>query len=108
MQELTKMKYARQEANKTSCKPRAVHLEVPTAPLGMAYHPQCVSVKRCGGCCNSLSLECRPIKTTTVKKWVSMAESLHDYNNCPVRLSTIMAPIHVRVWLASLARLGFQ
>jgi hypothetical protein len=107
-QELKIMNQARLEARKTSCKPRAVHVAVPPAPLGMSYYPQCVSVKRCGGCCNSPLLECMPIKKTTVKKWVSMAESLHDYNNCPVRSSTLMVPIHVRVWLASLAGLGFQ
>lgn len=89
--ELTNIEHATLEAKKVSCKPRVVRLELPPAPLGTSYYPQCITAKRCGGCCHSTMLECRPINTTTVKKWVSTAVSLHNYSNCPMRSSALTA-----------------
>jgi hypothetical protein len=73
--EIKAMKAAMLEAQEVSCKPRSVLVELPAAPPGSSYYPQCVTVKRCGGCCNSALLECRPANITTVKKWVSTAET---------------------------------
>jgi hypothetical protein len=81
MQEITKIDHARLEAKKVFCKPRVVHVELPQALLGSWYYPQCVTAKRCGGCCNSALLECKPRNITIVKKWVSTSERLHDFNN---------------------------
>jgi hypothetical protein len=73
--EMRGMKAAMLEGKEVSCKPRAVAVDVPAASSGSSYYPQCVTARRCGGCCNSALLECRPVNTTTVKKWVSTAET---------------------------------
>lgn len=67
--EMKAMKAAMLEGKEVSCKPRAVLIELPAAPSGSSYYPQCVTAKRCGGCCNSALLKCRPVNITTVKKW---------------------------------------
>ncbi|XP_023714115.1 uncharacterized protein LOC111868013 isoform X2 [Cryptotermes secundus] len=67
--EMKAMNAALLEGKGASCKPRAVLVELPAAPSGSSYYPQCVTAKRCGGCCNSALLECRPVNITTVKKW---------------------------------------
>jgi hypothetical protein len=73
--EIKKMNAAMLGAKKVSCKPRAMPVELPPAPFGFLYHPNCVLVKRCGGCCSSVLLECRPVNITIVKKWVSTSDT---------------------------------
>ncbi|XP_072120127.1 vascular endothelial growth factor C-like [Mobula birostris] len=59
------------EWEKTQCKPREVCLDL-GKELGTAtnkfYKPPCVSVHRCGGCCNSEGLECVNVSTSFVSK----------------------------------------
>ncbi|XP_067899134.1 vascular endothelial growth factor C-like [Heterodontus francisci] len=59
------------EWEKTQCKPREVCLDV-GKELGTAtnkfYKPPCVSVHRCGGCCNSEGLQCVNVSTSYVSK----------------------------------------
>jgi hypothetical protein len=74
--EITKMNAARLGAKKVACKPRATLTELPPAAFGSTYYPQCVTVKRCGGCCNSALLECKPVNITIVTKWVRA----HSFN----------------------------
>ncbi|XP_072446596.1 vascular endothelial growth factor C-like isoform X5 [Chiloscyllium punctatum] len=55
------------EWEKTQCKPREVCLDV-GKELGTAtnkfYKPPCVSIHRCGGCCNREGLQCVNISTS--------------------------------------------
>ncbi|XP_072446591.1 vascular endothelial growth factor C-like isoform X1 [Chiloscyllium punctatum] len=59
------------EWEKTQCKPREVCLDV-GKELGTAtnkfYKPPCVSIHRCGGCCNREGLQCVNISTSYVSK----------------------------------------
>ncbi|KAM9477996.1 vascular endothelial growth factor C [Clarias gariepinus] len=59
------------EWRKTLCMPREVCLEVGKefgAPTNTFFKPPCVSVYRCGGCCNSEELQCMNITTSFVSK----------------------------------------
>lgn len=63
------------EWRKTLCMPREVCLEVGKefgAPTNTFFKPPCVSVYRCGGCCNSEELQCMNITTSFVSKTVSL------------------------------------
>lgn len=54
--------------------PREVCLDVGRefgAATNVFYKPPCVSVYRCGGCCNSEDLQCRNISTSYISKTVS-------------------------------------
>ncbi|KPP76120.1 hypothetical protein Z043_104567, partial [Scleropages formosus] len=59
------------EWRKTLCMPREVCLDVGKelgAPTNTFYKPPCVSVYRCGGCCNSEELQCMNTSTSYVSK----------------------------------------
>nr|QFZ96016.1 platelet-derived growth factor [Periplaneta americana] len=84
--DLTKMGIVSLEAKKMKCRPKKTAVELPEARYGYTYYPQCVSLQRCSGCCNSDLLECKPTKVTTVKKWILEMNSLLDYSK-PVLLS---------------------
>ncbi|KAL4640523.1 vascular endothelial growth factor C [Arapaima gigas] len=59
------------EWRKTQCMPREVCLDVGKelgAPTNTFYKPPCVSVYRCGGCCNSEELQCMNTSTSHVSK----------------------------------------
>ncbi|XP_075993041.1 vascular endothelial growth factor C [Genypterus blacodes] len=59
------------EWRKTQCMPREVCVDVGRefgAPTNIFYKPPCVSVFRCGGCCNSEDKQCRNISTGHISK----------------------------------------
>ncbi|KAK2852244.1 hypothetical protein Q7C36_007445 [Tachysurus vachellii] len=59
------------EWRKTLCVPREVCLDVGKefgAATNTFYKPPCVSVYRCGGCCNSEELQCMNISTSFISK----------------------------------------
>nr|XP_046164127.1 vascular endothelial growth factor C-like [Oncorhynchus gorbuscha] len=59
------------EWKKTQCMPREVCLDVGKefgAATNTFYKPPCVSVYRCGGCCNSEALQCMNISTSYISK----------------------------------------
>ncbi|NP_991297.1 vascular endothelial growth factor C precursor [Danio rerio] len=58
------------EWRKTLCMPRQVCLDVGKefGATNTFYKPPCVSVYRCGGCCNSEELQCRNISTSYISK----------------------------------------
>ncbi|XP_028646981.1 vascular endothelial growth factor C [Erpetoichthys calabaricus] len=59
------------EWRKTQCMPREVCLDVGKefgAAANTFFKPTCVSVYRCGGCCNSEGLQCMNISTSYVSK----------------------------------------
>ncbi|KAJ8335872.1 hypothetical protein SKAU_G00392140 [Synaphobranchus kaupii] len=65
------LKSIESEWRKTLCMPREVCLDVGRefgAATNVFYKPPCVSVYRCGGCCNSEELQCRNISTSYISK----------------------------------------
>ncbi|XP_048852028.1 vascular endothelial growth factor C isoform X2 [Brienomyrus brachyistius] len=59
------------EWRKTLCMPREVCLDVGKelgSPTNTFYKPPCVSVYRCGGCCNSEELQCMNVSTSYISK----------------------------------------
>ncbi|KAB5581348.1 hypothetical protein PHYPO_G00174580 [Pangasianodon hypophthalmus] len=59
------------EWRKTLCMPREVCLDVGKefgAATNTFFKPPCVSVYRCGGCCNSEELQCMNISTSFISK----------------------------------------
>lgn len=65
------------EWKKTQCMPREVCLDVGKefgAATNTFYKPPCVSVYRCGGCCNSEAHQCMNISTSYISKTVSCTQ----------------------------------
>ncbi|XP_010892767.1 vascular endothelial growth factor C isoform X2 [Esox lucius] len=65
------LKSIESEWRKTQCMPREVCLDVGRefgAATNTFYKPPCVSVYRCGGCCNSEERQCMNISTSYVSK----------------------------------------
>ncbi|XP_064181554.1 vascular endothelial growth factor C-like [Anguilla rostrata] len=66
------------EMERTACRPREVCLEVsreyPESPRHV-YVPRCVSVHRCGGCCNHEALHCSNSSHRLVNKTVSVSHT---------------------------------
>ncbi|XP_035273694.1 vascular endothelial growth factor C [Anguilla rostrata] len=65
------LKSIESEWRKTLCMPREVCLDVGRefgAATNVFYKPPCVSVYRCGGCCNSEELQCRNLSTSYISK----------------------------------------
>uniref|UniRef100_U3FAK1 Vascular endothelial growth factor C n=1 Tax=Micrurus fulvius TaxID=8637 RepID=U3FAK1_MICFL len=59
------------EWRKTQCMPREVTVDVGKesgATTNIFFKPPCVSIYRCGGCCNSEGLQCMNISTSYVSK----------------------------------------
>ncbi|KAG7461809.1 hypothetical protein MATL_G00195030 [Megalops atlanticus] len=59
------------EWRKTLCMPRQVCVDVGRefgAATNVFYKPPCVSVYRCGGCCNREELQCKNISTSYISK----------------------------------------
>lgn len=59
------------EWRKTQCMPREVSLDVGRefgSATSIIFKPSCVSVYRCGGCCNSEGISCMNTSTTYVSK----------------------------------------
>ncbi|XP_042326653.1 vascular endothelial growth factor C isoform X3 [Sceloporus undulatus] len=59
------------EWRKTQCMPREVCVDVGKesgATTNIFFKPPCVSVYRCGGCCNSEGLQCMNISTSYISK----------------------------------------
>jgi hypothetical protein len=48
-----------------------VSQEHPATGMGYIYHPACVPLWRCAGCCSDENLECHPLVTqnTTMQVW---------------------------------------
>lgn len=68
------------EWRKTQCMPREVCVDVGKefgATTNTFFKPPCVSIYRCGGCCNSEGLQCMNISTNYISKTVSS----HSYYN---------------------------
>ncbi|WZD65352.1 VEGF-E [Bovine papular stomatitis virus] len=42
------------------------------------YNPQCVTLTRCGGCCNDESLECVPTETSNVTMQIMTTSAYND------------------------------
>lgn len=62
------------EWRKTQCMPREVCVDVGKefgATTNTFFKPPCVSIYRCGGCCNSEGLQCMNISTNYISKTVS-------------------------------------
>lgn len=62
------------EWRKTQCMPREVCVDVGKefgATTNTFFKPPCVSIYRCGGCCNSEGLQCMNISTSYISKTVS-------------------------------------
>ncbi|MBN3326620.1 VEGFC factor, partial [Atractosteus spatula] len=65
------LKSIESEWRKTLCMPREVCLDVGKefgAATNTFYKPPCVSVYRCGGCCNSEEYQCRNLSTSYISK----------------------------------------
>ncbi|XP_038854799.1 vascular endothelial growth factor C-like [Salvelinus namaycush] len=65
------LKSIESEWKKTQCMPREVCLDVGKefgAATNTFYKPPCVSVYRCGGCCNSEAHQCMNISTSYISK----------------------------------------
>ncbi|KAJ8000936.1 hypothetical protein DPEC_G00185550 [Dallia pectoralis] len=65
------LKSIESEWRKTQCMPREVCLDVGRefgAATNTFYKPPCVSVYRCGGCCNSEERQCMNISTSYISK----------------------------------------
>ncbi|KAJ7399983.1 Vascular endothelial growth factor D [Pitangus sulphuratus] len=61
------------EWRKTQCMPREVCVDVGKefgATTNTFFKPPCVSIYRCGGCCNSEGLQCMNISTNYISKTV--------------------------------------
>ncbi|KAF7244071.1 Vascular endothelial growth factor C [Varanus komodoensis] len=59
------------EWRKTQCMPREVCVDVGKesgATTNIFFKPPCVSIYRCGGCCNSEGLQCMNISTSYISK----------------------------------------
>ncbi|KAL8207294.1 UNVERIFIED_CONTAM: hypothetical protein K2H54_053020 [Gekko kuhli] len=59
------------EWRKTQCMPREVCVDVGKefgATTNTFFKPPCVSIYRCGGCCNSEGLQCMNISTSYISK----------------------------------------
>ncbi|XP_063166137.1 vascular endothelial growth factor C isoform X1 [Candoia aspera] len=59
------------EWRKTQCMPREVCVDVGKesgATTNIFFKPPCVSIYRCGGCCNSEGLQCMNVSTSYVSK----------------------------------------
>lgn len=66
------------EWRKTQCMPREVCVDVGKefgATTNTFFKPPCVSIYRCGGCCNSEGLQCMNISTNYISKTVSCHSS---------------------------------
>lgn len=67
------------EWRKTQCMPREVCIDVGKefgAATNTFFKPPCVSVYRCGGCCNSEGLQCMNTSTSYLSKTVGMQPHL--------------------------------
>ncbi|XP_063874971.1 vascular endothelial growth factor A-like [Scylla paramamosain] len=61
------------------CEPelQTVVLDLPKEP-GTVFYPPCVRLERCGGCCLSSLLTCRPTRTETIRLMVLKAVLKHS------------------------------
>ncbi|OXB84137.1 UNVERIFIED_CONTAM: hypothetical protein H355_012255 [Colinus virginianus] len=87
------------EWRKTQCMPREVCVDVGKefgATTNTFFKPPCVSIYRCGGCCNSEGLQCMNISTNYISKTVSsnsyynptINEQNISFNRCHVANKT--------------------
>lgn len=82
------------EWRKTLCMPREVCLDVGKefgAATNTFYKPPCVSVYRCGGCCNSEEHQCMNISTSYISKTVSLTQDctlLHTHTHTGAHVHT--------------------
>ena len=80
--------YCDTEWRKTQCMPREVCVDVGKefgATTNTFFKPPCVSIYRCGGCCNSEGLQCMNISTNYISKTVSS----HSYYSPSVPCKSI-------------------
>ncbi|XP_029622028.1 vascular endothelial growth factor C [Salmo trutta] len=78
------------EWKKTQCMPREVCLDVGKefgAATNTFYKPPCVSVYRCGGCCNSEAHQCMNISTSYISKTLFEITVSSSTNNNLVTIS---------------------
>ncbi|CAL8329202.1 unnamed protein product [Lota lota] len=78
------------EWSKTKCMPREVCVDVGRelgTPTNVFYKPPCVSVYRCGGCCESEDKQCRNISTGFLSKTLFEITVPYTHNTKPVTIS---------------------
>uniref|UniRef100_A0A8C8HEM2 Vascular endothelial growth factor C n=1 Tax=Oncorhynchus tshawytscha TaxID=74940 RepID=A0A8C8HEM2_ONCTS len=84
------LKSIESEWKKTQCMPREVCLDVGKefgAATNTFYKPPCVSVYRCGGCCNSEAHQCLNISTSYISKTLFEITVSSSTNNNLVTIS---------------------
>ncbi|CAL8290090.1 unnamed protein product [Arctogadus glacialis] len=84
------MKSIDAEWRKTQCMPREVCVDVGRefgAPTNVFYKPPCVSVYRCGGCCQSEDKQCRNISTGFLSKTLFEITVPNTQDTKPVTIS---------------------
>ncbi|OCT96929.1 hypothetical protein XELAEV_18009147mg [Xenopus laevis] len=83
------------EWRKTQCMPREVCVDVGKefgAPTNTFFKPPCVSVYRCGGCCNSEGMHCMNTSSTFISK--TLFEITVPLSQGPVKPVTISFANH--------------
>jgi len=86
-------KVSKISASMATCKPEFRTVKIPLNDSTHIYHPSCVRINQCGGCCANDLLECQPTNTTPVavtvhvrhKKGHSLGKrviTLRDHTKC--------------------------
>lgn len=92
------------EWRKTQCMPREVCVDVGKefgATTNTFFKPPCVSIYRCGGCCNSEGLQCMNISTNYISKTVSS----HSFITVHVLLAnTVMFMLILNLLIATMTK----